>query len=182
MAGRAATDDRVGQNTPSPEAEPDCSRRCKAKLQGTWNYYGLIGNYRRMQLSIEATCRMLHKWLNRRSQRPSMTWRAFNRMLARFQVPRPRIVENVQAGNALPEGTEFLPTAAGLPAAGGKPAGDMRERVDLKSPVREYRPPGSVRGAPGNRRPYLDKGLNRTNLTIWSGLQAGEQGRRLGCW
>ena len=32
----------------------------------------------------------------------------------------------------------------------------MRERVDLKSPVREYRPPGSVRGAPGNRCPYLD--------------------------
>jgi hypothetical protein len=32
----------------------------------------------------------------------------------------------------------------------------MRERVDLKSPVREYRPPGSVRGAPGNWRPYLD--------------------------
>ena len=34
----------------------------------------------------------------------------------------------------------------------------MRERVDLKSPVRENRPPGSVRGAPGNRRPYLDPG------------------------
>lgn len=34
----------------------------------------------------------------------------------------------------------------------------MRERVDLKSPVRENRPPGSVRGAPGNRCPYLDKG------------------------
>ncbi len=33
----------------------------------------------------------------------------------------------------------------------------MRERVNLKSPVREYRPPGSVRGAPGNRCPYLDK-------------------------
>jgi hypothetical protein len=32
----------------------------------------------------------------------------------------------------------------------------MRKRVDLKSPVRENRPPGSVRGAPGNRRPYLD--------------------------
>jgi hypothetical protein len=25
-----------------------------------------------------------------------------------------------------------------------------------KSPLREYRPPGSVRGASGNRRPYLD--------------------------
>ena len=32
----------------------------------------------------------------------------------------------------------------------------LRERVDLKSPVRENRPPGSVRGASGNRRPYLD--------------------------
>ena len=32
----------------------------------------------------------------------------------------------------------------------------MRERVDLKSPVRENRLPGSVRGAPGNRRPYRD--------------------------
>ncbi len=32
----------------------------------------------------------------------------------------------------------------------------MRERVEVKSPVRENRPPGSVRGAPGNRRPYRD--------------------------
>jgi hypothetical protein len=29
-------------------------------------------------------------------------------------------------------------------------------RVELKSPVRENCPPGSVRGAPGNRCPYLD--------------------------
>ena len=70
----------------------------KAKLQGTWNYYGLIGNHRRMQLLYEATCRTLHKWLNRRSQRPSMTWPAFNRMLAHFQVPRPRIVEKYKLG------------------------------------------------------------------------------------
>ena len=32
----------------------------------------------------------------------------------------------------------------------------VRERVAVKSPVRENRPPGSVRGAPGNRRPYRD--------------------------
>ena len=32
----------------------------------------------------------------------------------------------------------------------------QRQRVRLKSPVREYRPPGSVRGVPGNRCPYLD--------------------------
>ena len=65
----------------------------KAKLRGTWNYYGLIGNHRRLKLFYDATCRALHKWLNRRSQRQSLTWPAFNRMLARFQGPRPRIVE-----------------------------------------------------------------------------------------
>jgi RNA-directed DNA polymerase len=65
----------------------------RAKLQGTWNYYGLIGNHRRLQLFYYETCRTLHKWLNRRSQRPSLTWPALNRLLARFQVPPPRIVE-----------------------------------------------------------------------------------------
>ena len=65
----------------------------KAKLQGTWNYYGLIGNYRRMQLFYEETCRTLHKWLNRRSQRTSLSWPALNRLWTRFQMPRPRIVE-----------------------------------------------------------------------------------------
>ena len=68
-------------------------RTLKAKLQGTWNYYGLIGNFRRMRLFYEATCRTLYKWLNRRSQRRSLSWPALNRLLARFQVPRPRIVE-----------------------------------------------------------------------------------------
>jgi group II intron reverse transcriptase/maturase len=65
----------------------------KAKLRGTWNYYGLIGNDRRMKLFYDATCRALHKWLNRRSQRRSLTWPACHRMLARFQIPPPRIVE-----------------------------------------------------------------------------------------
>jgi RNA-directed DNA polymerase len=68
----------------------------KAKLQGTWNYYGLIGNHRRMQLLYEATSRTLYKWLNRRSQRQSLTWAAFNRIWERYQVPRPRILETSQ--------------------------------------------------------------------------------------
>jgi group II intron reverse transcriptase/maturase len=65
----------------------------RAKLQGTWNYYGLIGNYRRMQLFYEETNRTLHKWLNRRSQRRSISRRAVDRLFERFQVPSPRIVE-----------------------------------------------------------------------------------------
>jgi RNA-directed DNA polymerase len=72
----------------------------KAKLQGTWNYYGLIGNFRRMQLLYDATCRAVFKWLNRRSQRKSLTWPGVNRLLARFHVPHPRIVE--KHGAAMP--------------------------------------------------------------------------------
>jgi hypothetical protein len=41
------------------------------------------------------------------------------------------------------------------PKLANLPASDT-QRVSLKSPVREYRPPGSVRGAPGDWRPYLD--------------------------
>ena len=70
----------------------------KAKLQGTWNYYGLIGNSRRMKLLYDASCRALYQWLNRRSQRRSLTWWSLNRLLERFQVPRPRIVETNDRG------------------------------------------------------------------------------------
>jgi group II intron reverse transcriptase/maturase len=77
----------------------------RAKLQGTWNYYGLIGNYRRMKLTYEETRRTLYKWLNRRSQRPSMTWRVIDRLMERFQIPRPRIVE--KPGQKMPCQQEF---------------------------------------------------------------------------
>ena len=40
----------------------------------------------------------------------------------------------------------------------------MRERVNVKSPVREYCTPGSVRGAPGNRCPYLDKQTTKPQM------------------
>ena len=38
--------------------------------------------------------------------------------------------------------------------------------MERKSPVRDYRPPGSFRRAPGNRCPYLDKNgyLTRENV------------------
>lgn len=73
-------------------------RTLGAKLRGTWNYYGLIGNYRRMQLLYNATQRALYKWLNRRSQRRGLSWKALQRLLERFQVPKPRIVEKSSSG------------------------------------------------------------------------------------
>ena len=72
---------------------PKLMKQLAAKLRGTWNYYGLIGNYRRMKLFYEATRRSLYKWLNRRSQRKSISWRGFNRLWNRYHMPSPRIVE-----------------------------------------------------------------------------------------
>lgn len=72
---------------------PQQMKTLRSKLQGTWNYFALIGNYRRMKLFYEETVRTLHKWLNRRSQRRSMSWRALNRLMERFHIPCPRIME-----------------------------------------------------------------------------------------
>jgi group II intron reverse transcriptase/maturase len=80
---------RTQRNKPQPKL----MRTLRAKLNGTWNYYGLIGNSQRMKQFYDHTCRIVFKWLNRRSQRPSLMWKAFNRLLIRFDVPRPRIVE-----------------------------------------------------------------------------------------
>jgi len=64
-----------------------------AKLRGVWNYYGILGNSRSLSRFYTATLRLVYKWLNRRSQRRSHTWRSYNRLLERFRVPGPRIVE-----------------------------------------------------------------------------------------
>ena len=62
------------------------------KLLGHFNYYGVRGNYGMLQKYNRAVWRIVYKWLNRRSQRRSCTWRGFIDMLEHFNIPRPRIV------------------------------------------------------------------------------------------
>jgi RNA-directed DNA polymerase len=66
-----------------------------SKYRGYWNYFGVIGNAARLQRFFHLTQRLLFKWLNRRSQRQSYTWVAFNALVKHFQVERPRITERV---------------------------------------------------------------------------------------
>lgn len=72
---------------------PELMKMLKAKLRGYWNYYGVIGNSQSLNQYYYRTNELLHKWLNRRSQKRSYTWRALTRLLMRYEVPRPRIVE-----------------------------------------------------------------------------------------
>lgn len=69
-----------------------------SKLQGYYNYYGLIGNYTSLWQFYAEAMRNLYKWLNRRSQRRSFNLNDFTKCVERYGVPRPRIVElaNVQ--------------------------------------------------------------------------------------
>ena len=63
------------------------------KYRGYWNYYGVRGNSRSLEQFFQQTRRILHKWLNRRSQKKSYTSRAFERLLRCFRIPRPRIMD-----------------------------------------------------------------------------------------
>jgi len=65
----------------------------RRKLRGYWNYYGVIGNSLMTGKYCRAVIRLLYKWLNRRSQRRSMTWASFLRRLPGWDLPSPRVVE-----------------------------------------------------------------------------------------
>jgi len=67
-----------------------------SKYRGYWNYYGVIGNSASLHQFFHLSQRLLFKWLNRRSQRRSYTWDAFNALVQHFQVARPRITERVE--------------------------------------------------------------------------------------
>ena len=66
-----------------------------AKLAGHFRYYGVTDNFAGLSRYRDAVTRLLFKWLNRRSQRLSLTWVQFRRMLERHPLPRPRIHVNL---------------------------------------------------------------------------------------
>lgn len=62
-----------------------------SKLIGHFNYFGISGNMRSMLKFKSQVCRMLFKWLNRRSQKKSFTWAKFSDYLQRNPLPEPSI-------------------------------------------------------------------------------------------
>jgi len=66
--------------------------KLRQKLQGHWNYYGVSGNSEMLKRFYRKVCRIMFKWLNRRSQRRSCNWQGFSEMLKYFGIPLPRII------------------------------------------------------------------------------------------
>ena len=72
---------------------PEIVATLKRKLQGCWNYYGVIGNSERLWDYAWNAKRLVYKWLNRRSQRRSYNWTTFDEAWERWKIPSPRIFE-----------------------------------------------------------------------------------------
>ena len=64
-------------------------------LRGHYQYYGVSGNSRSLSNYKAAVERILYKWLNRRSQRKSICWSRFNRLLNSGLLPEPKIHHNL---------------------------------------------------------------------------------------
>ena len=66
----------------------------QAKLRGHFQYYGVSENYKGIAKFYSFTIRMVHKWLNRRSQKRKMNWENFTKYLKHYPLPKPRIVHS----------------------------------------------------------------------------------------
>ena len=75
----------------------DLTEKLNLKLRGHYQYYGVTDNFDCISNYLYETRRMLFKWLNRRSQRPSYTWDGFKEMLKYFPLASPRIYVNIYA-------------------------------------------------------------------------------------
>ena len=76
---------------------PGLFKDLNGKLRGYYNYYGVIGNFERLDAFLYQVKRLLYKWLNRRSQRKSYAWRGFGHVLDYFRLEKPRITEQAYA-------------------------------------------------------------------------------------
>lgn len=61
------------------------------KVRGHYQYYGLTGNYDRLDAFYQRVRRLWQKALARRSQRSRMNWGRMQQVLERYPLPRPRI-------------------------------------------------------------------------------------------
>jgi RNA-directed DNA polymerase len=65
------------------------------KLRGHYQYYGIRGNYRLLEVVLRHAEKAWRYWLNRRSQKGTITGNKLERWRVHFPLPLPRIVHNI---------------------------------------------------------------------------------------
>jgi hypothetical protein len=67
-----------------------------AKLRGYYQYYGIRGNYKMLEVAFEHTERAWQYWLSRRSHKSYINWHKFEDSLRqKLPLPKPRIIHNI---------------------------------------------------------------------------------------
>jgi len=64
------------------------------KLRGWYEYYGIRGNYKCLEVVYEHTERAWKRWLSRRSHKGKVTWEKFEQMRKIMPLPKPKIYHN----------------------------------------------------------------------------------------
>jgi RNA-directed DNA polymerase len=118
-----------------------------SKLRGSYQYYGIRGNFKMFEVVCEFTERAWQYWLSRRSHTGHLNWQKFEGFLRqKLPLPKPRIMHNISQGKGqhsdAPHGVSPVWFAIG--ASVWRPRNRMRETFTS----------GSVGRAPGNRCLY----------------------------
>ena len=67
-----------------------------AKLRGYYPYYGIRGNFKRLEVVFEHTERAWRYWLSRRSHKGHINWQKFvDSLRHKLPLPKPRIIHNI---------------------------------------------------------------------------------------
>jgi group II intron reverse transcriptase/maturase len=65
------------------------------KLRGFYQYAGVKCNYGALKAVLEGAKQAWRYWLGRRHKSRAIPWKKFHKMLARFPLPRPRIIHQI---------------------------------------------------------------------------------------
>jgi group II intron reverse transcriptase/maturase len=63
----------------------------RLRLWGHYRYYGVSGNSRKLNAFYDRTLKLAYKWINKRSQKRSYSWKQFHAHLRHHPLPLPRI-------------------------------------------------------------------------------------------
>ncbi len=74
---------------------PEIIRKLNQMLAGYYHYYGITDNSERISAFSFEVHKSLFFWLNRRSQKKSYNWNAFNAMLKEYPLTRPKIYVSI---------------------------------------------------------------------------------------
>ena len=80
----------------------------RKRLRGYWNYYAVQSNGKMTSRYLRAVTWIVFKWLNKRSQRKSYTWKQFyHHWKNDWEIPFPKVVEGYEKYNRMEQQAEM---------------------------------------------------------------------------